>query len=200
MKKNISIITLFSACVMLTACSKTPESPVGFEDLSLVKLDGNRVGYWKLDDVENDSDLIVVGEFVSDAEQTIDYEYSSYFGKEIVTLTTSTNTLQISKVIKGDAKEGDRINVSQYYGVVDEQLISISDLTPMQNGDEWLFFLRKGTISDNYWCCGDSDGRYPVPSAENAPMPLSDSPDLGVYNEENFNRDIYNEIIEKYGI
>ena len=31
-------------------------------------------------------------------------------------------------------------------------------------------------------------------------MPLSDSPDLGVYNEEDFNRDIYNEIVEKYNI
>jgi len=191
MKKIITIISALAACAVMTACSSVSESTDKFTGLELVRLDGSRVVYETLSDIEEASGLIVVGEFVGEAEQ------GTY--KNTEDFIVSTGTLKVLKVIKGEVKEGDKIRINQFYGTVNDRLISLSDLTPMQAGDKWLFFL-KGSADEGYWCTGDSDGRYPVRSAENAPMPLSDSPDLGVYNEGNFNRDIYNEIVEKYDI
>lgn len=211
MKKIISIIAICAACVMLTACNRVSENindpeitekTTEFDNLKLIRPGmSDRIVFHNLDSLEDFSEIAVVGRFTGDAEQNITYEYSAYFEKDIVTDVVSYNNIEVTRVLFGDVNVGDNLKIGQYYGVTDGQLISFDELTPMQNGDEWVFFLRyEPEIEDSYWCCGDSDGRYPVKSADNAPMPLSDSPDLGVYNEENFNRDIYNEIVDKYDI
>lgn len=204
MKKITMIIAAVSVCLTLASCAEAPknhdEESRGFEDIELVRVHCDRAGYENLSKLEADSDLIVVGEFVGDAAQNVDYDYDVNFDKDIVVNVMSTGTLRISKVLKGNIEEGADVDVYQRCGIVDGRLITFSGLTPMQNGDEWLFFLKKGTGVDGYWCSSDTFGRYPVPNAENALMPLSDSPDLGVYNEEDFNGDIYDEIVEKYGI
>ncbi|MCX4355005.1 MAG: hypothetical protein OSJ43_02140 [Oscillospiraceae bacterium] len=203
MKKLISIITVFAACVTLTACSTADESSTAsdkYEGLELVRWHSDRVEYEDLAQLEKDSHMIVIGEFIGDDNQDTDYQYNAGFQKDLIINIRSTNTIRVSKVFKGDIEEGDCVDVHQRYGIADSRLISFSDLTPMQKGDEWLFFLRNSTDLNGYWCASDTFGRYPVPSVENEPMPLSDSPDLGVYSEQNFQRDIYNEILEKYDI
>ena len=185
MKKIVTIIALISACVTLTACNKTSESSEAwshsggdkFADLELAKGHCDRVVYEKLTELEVDSDLIVVGEFIGDASQNVDYAYDSTFDKDVVVNVTSTGTLRISKVLKGEIAEGDCVDIYQRYGIVDGRLVTFSELTPMQDGDEWLFFLKKSTGVDGYWCSSDTLGRYPIPSAENAPMPLFDNPE-----------------------
>lgn len=211
MKKIFSVFAACAVCAMLTACngatenadiSEPAEKALSFDNLKLVRSGmSDRMVFYDLESLENFSDIAVVGRFTGDAEQDITYEYNAFFGKDIVTNVVSYNNIEVTKVLFGDVNVGDELKIGQSYGVVDEQLISFDALTPMQNGDEWLFFLNfEPTLDNSYWCCGDSDGRYPVPNAENALMPLSDSPDLGVYNEEDFNRDIYNEIVGKYNI
>lgn len=201
MKKIISIIALLAACAAMTACNKTYESADRFAGLELFRPAANDrvVVFTNLSSLENACDLVVVGKFADDPVQT---EY--YFdpdNKKFLYNVISTCPIEISRVIKGDIETGDKINVLQRYGIVDDRLIVFDELTPMQKGDEWLFFLKYHSPLDGYWCWGDTDARYPTKnSSENAPMPLSDSPDIGVYNEENFNREIYNEIIEKYDI
>ena len=201
MKKITAIITVLAACAALTACNKVPENSHGFDDIKLVRTGvADRRVFEDLAALEEYVDLMVVGKIIDDSEQEERYHYSEFFGKDILYFVTSTNTIEIEKVLIGDAEIGDTLRIVQDYGIVDGDLITFSDLTPMQKGDEWLFFLKKESDSDVYFCAGDSDGRFPVPNAENEPMPLSDCPDLGVYDEQNFMWNTYNEILEKYDI
>ena len=203
MKKIISVIITCIICILtLTACNS--ESGGGYDDFSgleLVRLGmGDRAVYDRLDNLERASTVVVVGTFVEDAVQKADYQYNSYFNKDILVNVRSDNTIEVSKVLKGDVAVGDRLTVIQGYAVVDDRLVSESDLTPMVKGDTWIFFLKKSSKSDVFWCTGDSDGRYPVPGSKNRTLAISEYSDLGVYDEQNFKSEIYSEILEKYDI
>ena len=201
MKKITAIITVLAACASLTACNKAPGNVQSFDDIKLVRTGfADRRVFENLAALEDYVDLAVVGKFTGDSEQEERYHYSEFFGKDVLYFVTSQNTIEVEKVLIGDAEIGDTLQIVQDYGIVDGKLVTYSDLTPMQKGDEWLFFLKKETDLDVYFCAGDSDGRFPVPNAENEPMPLSDCPDLGVYDEQNFMWNTYNEILEKYDI
>ena len=207
MKKIILITVICSLCAMLTACSNVTESSGSsaensnmYADIKCVRgAEPDRVVFDDLESLEKEVDVIVVGEFIADSEQEVTSDYDEGFGKNIVTWVTSYNTIEVKKVLKGDVSVGDNLKIGQYYAVVDGDLITFSDLTPMQKGDKWLFFL-KGYEDGDYWCWGDSDARYPVPNTENAPMPFTDDHNLGVFSENDFNWNIYNEILEKYDI
>ena len=212
MKKFISIIAVIAACTALTACGKTTDSSDAssasqnmyeFSEMKLTRAGiTDRIVFTTLDELENFSNIAVVGKFIDDAEQEVEYEYSPAFEKDIITGVTSTNTIEVTKVLMGDVKVGDKLSIDQRYAVVDDELITFSELTPMQNGDEWVFFLRKRTNSDHYICSADSDSRFPTKNSasNNKAMILAESAELGVYNETDFNRDIYNEIVAKYDI
>lgn len=106
--------------------------------------------------------------------------------------------MKISKVIKGDIKAGDEIEVSQLYVVEDGILSSFSKMTPMIKGDSWLFFLVKSKRdnADHYEHVGDYHGRYPIPGVTNTALPYAF--DNGTYVPVDFREDIYSEILEKY--
>lgn len=195
MKKIISIIAALTVCLSLTACSKSPQTGP-FAGLELVDASGtlNRLHYDTLLSLEDISDVAVIGRFLDDSVQEIDYQNG------VVSDLTSFNTIEITKVLSGDVNVGDHLRIAQAYGVLDDRLISFSKLTPMQKGDEWIFFLRLSSVGEIYWCAGDTDGRYPIKNSSNEIMPLAESPELGVYNEADFNKTIYNELVEKYGI
>lgn len=214
MKKFISVIAIIAACTALTACGKTPNNSDAsyapensYEyDFSEMKLRRagitDRVVFTTLDDLEDFSHIAVVGKFIGNAEQEVEYEYAPNIEKDIITGVTSTNTIEVTKVLMGDVKVGDKLSIDQRYAVVDGELITFSDLTPMQKGDEWVFFLRKRTNSDHYICSADSDSRFPTKTSasNNRAMILAESAELGVYNEEDFNREIYNEVVLKYDV
>lgn len=81
----------------------------------------------------------------------------------------------------GEANVGDKLTVGQHYGIVDNRLITFCDLTSMQKGDEWIFFLKYSPELENYWCCGDTDGRYPTENAAgNGRMSLAENDRHGV--------------------
>ena len=199
MKKIISIITACIICILtLTACNTTAND---FSDLEVVRWgEGDRDIYSSLDMLEKYSNIIVVGTFIEDAVQEEEYRYNDYFKKDLLSWISSYNTIEVSKVIKGDVEVGDKITIIQGYGVVDDRLITLSDLTPMIKGDTWFFCLSCEEGSDIYWVTGDSDGRYPVPNSKNRTLAISEYSDLGVYDEQNFKSDIYSEILEKYDI
>lgn len=200
MKRLLTLITALALCASLTACNSSPETS-GFEGLELAKIHTDRITYNTLDSIESASDIAVIGEFIDEPVQNEKYTSLPAFDHEVISNVTSTSTLKISRVLKGDINSGDEIKVSVRYGVVDGQLITFSGLTPMQKGDEWVFFLKKQEGADVYWLCGDCDGRYPTKrSADNEIMPLSEAPELGVYDESDFNRAIYDELVKKYGI
>lgn len=211
MKRITTIIAAFAACAALTACSSTPQnSDVSvsqntdtFAGLKLKRAGiTDRVVFNTLDELERSSHIAVVGTFINDAEQEVDYEYDPYFKKDIIVDINSTNTIEVTKVLMGDVNVGDKLSIDQRYGVVDGELITFSKLTPMQKGDEWVFFLRKRSKSDHYICSADYDSRFPTKNSasNNDIMPLAEGAELGVYNEADFNDGIYKEIVEKYDV
>lgn len=201
-KTIVSAICACALCVSLTACSQTPkEIPKDFSGIELLKWgETDRRVYDDLETLEESSDLVVVGTFIEDSVQDLDYHYSEFFGKDILANVESINTIKVSRVIKGDVKEGDTVKIGQGYAVEDGQLITFSDLTPMVNGDTWVFFLSTANDCGYYWCTGDSDGRYPVSAVQNQSLAVSEYSALGVYDRQNFKDDIYSELVEKYGV
>lgn len=203
MKKIAALISAFILCVTLTACnSPSPsEIPDDFSGIELLRWgEVERQVYGTLEEIEEVCDLVVVGTFIEDSIQDLDYHYDDFFGKEIIGLVQSKNTIEVSQVLKGDAEPGDLLNISQGYAVENGKLISWSALTPMIKGDTWVFFLGELEGSGEYACIGDSDGRYPVSTAQNQTLTVSEYSELGVYDRKDFKDRIYNELVEKYGI
>lgn len=207
MKKIISVIAALAACVSLTACDGTTEAPDIYSDLELARTGCmNRIMPESLEELESYCDAVVIGEYIDDSVSDITYEYRAFFDKEVVVDIKSYNTIEVKQVLMGDVNVGDRLSTLQDSGVVDGKFYSFSELTPMIKDDEWIFFLAKDD-NDLYWVMCDSDGRYPTKnSAENnrrvtfKNAALSDSYQLGVFDEESFNRSIYDEIVEKYDV
>ncbi|MDE7229392.1 MAG: hypothetical protein K2N56_02825 [Oscillospiraceae bacterium] len=202
MKKITAIICTFALCASLAACSQTPkEIPKDFSGIELLKWgEADRWVYDDLETLEKASDLVVVGTFIEDPVQDLDYHYEEFFGKEIIGNVHSENTIEVLRVIKGDISVGDPVIVSQGYAVNDGKLITMSDLTPMVKGDTWVFFLSTANDCGYYWCEGDSDGRYPVSTVQNQSLEISEYSGLGVYKREDFKDKIYEELVEKYGV
>lgn len=199
-------VLLISALCALTFCacnSGKAHSEEEFSELELVQWgEGNRHIYYNLEEMENDSEIIVIGSFIGDAEQEEAYIYDSHFEKDVLSFVISKNNIEVLNVIKGNVEIGSSVTITQMYGVVDNQLVTDSKLTPMLSGDTWIFFLTENTGSrkGTYRCTGDNDGRYPVKNFSYGKNALTDNEDLGVYNKEDFREDIYNEILEKYDL
>ncbi len=198
MKKFLSILAILTVCLTFTACRGEKNR---FEGLKLVKSDKYFISLANsLEDLESYSDLIVIGEFIGDSEHCCE----RYSDNGALTEVVSSCPMKITKVLSGDAKVGDVVDVFQKEGIYNDTFISDSELTPMQNGDEWLFCLSRSSeerLPDGYWCVSDYKGRYPTSnSGSNEIICFSDRPELGVYNEEFFQEDLYNELVEKYGI
>lgn len=199
MKKVVSIILVAVISLMFSACSTASTDNNDFSGVELVEWgEVNRLKYFDLETIEKSSDVIVIGTFTDDARQEEKYLYDDHFYKDILIDVKSFNTIEVSQVLQGDVQVGDTLTVAQEYGVVDNRLLTYSELTPMMKGDTWIFFLYNNQQSGIYYCSGDSDGRYPVKNCEYARIALTDNEDLGVYDKKSFNEDIYNELLEKY--
>ncbi len=207
MKKLISVFAAIMACVILTACSETPKSseekPVAFAGIELTRTGiVDRITADTLEELEKYSDIAVVGEVIDDSVSDNAYNWSGYFGKEILTLPRSYNTIKVKQVLMGDVNVGDELKIEQLCGIDNGVLYSVSDLTPMVKGDEWVFFLLQDPDSGICGYTADCDARYPTKNsaAINSRLAFTDSYQLGVYDEANFNRNVYNEIVEKYDV
>ncbi len=206
MKKNISIIAALTTCITLTACNNEPAAQKSrFEGISIVRGHTDYISFTEsFSDVEKFSDFIVVGEFIDDSSVCYErYRHDDRFNKDLLVDIVSSCPMKITKVLYGDAKEGDVVNVLQQEGIHNDKFITLSPLTPMQKGDEWIFCLAYSNQEnyEGYWCIGDSFGRYPTKNASsNEIMCFSDYPELGVYEKSDFYEDFYNELVEKYGI
>lgn len=202
MKKIISIISALALCATLTACNKTGnETANDFSGIKVLRWGkADREVYHTLDQLERACSIAVVGTFIEDSVPDPDYHYDAFFGKEVIGSVISDNKIEVTQVLKGDVKAGDCLKIRQGYAIDNGELISRSDLTPMIKGDTWIFFLGCIEEADVYWCTGDSDGRYPVSTVQNQSIAISEYSELGVYNREDFKNEIYNEIVEKYGI
>ncbi len=171
MKKTIALIA--STAMLLTAAAgcgiknnDEKNSKPETSDIEVVHMEVDRIIYSDASKLAESADLIVIGEFIKDSEQELKYEFDPYFGKEVFSDVTSTNEISIKKVLKGSV-DSDTIKMSQRYGIDrTNRLITFSDMTPMEKGDQWIFFLIYDEPNDMYWASGDYTGRYPVPNDE----------------------------------
>lgn len=206
MKKLLTLITTLVLCVFLTACNTAEQNEKSrFEGMKFLRTSADGIKLSKtFDDVIELSDFIVVGEFIDDSEIVWEYQlHDDRFNKDVTVDVVSSCPMKITKVLYGDANEGDIVNVLQAEGVLGEVFMTRSMLTPMQKGDEWIFCLSRAKTHDlnGYWCVGESDGRYPSPNSDsNEIMCFSDYPDLGVYEESDFNSEFYDQLKAKFNI
>ena len=184
------------------------------ENIPVIQVEGDRRVYRTLDELEQFSQIAVIGEFVNDTEQDLDYQYDKEFGKDILVNATSHNEIKVLKVLKGDVPEGN-LKLSQRYGVENDprQLVTFSEMTPMEKGDRWIFFLYYDEIYDTWWCAGDYTGRYPILTdslkdlCKNAKKSNQDMQEaqkearpeeFGVYEQGMINLQLYCDLISKY--
>ncbi|MBD5103545.1 MAG: hypothetical protein HDT47_01625 [Ruminococcaceae bacterium] len=200
MKKfMISFLTL-SILVLFTSCSAS-EDTLEFSDLNFVQWgEGNYLQFFDLESLESYSEIAVVGTFIEDSTQEIKYKYMDVFDKEVVFSVKSFNEIEITKVLKGNVDVGDTLKICQEYAVVDDKFVTESALTPMMNGDTWIFFLEPSDNGEYYFCVGYSEGRYPVKDSVYKRIALTENENLGVFDEKDFKEEIYNEILEKYDL
>ncbi|MDE6578966.1 MAG: hypothetical protein K2K41_00330, partial [Ruminiclostridium sp.] len=160
------------------------------------------------------SQLVVMGTFTNDSGQETAETDIPDFRQDVSASRSnkyiSFNYLKVEKVLKGNGKvwAGDEIIITQPYTVVydisDEyNLYSFSQLTPMQKGDKWIYFLNPNTDypediwgDQSYSAVNDYEGRYPVPGEGNAPFKYKENVN-GVVAPAVFNQSIYNELGEQ---
>lgn len=194
----VAFLLIVCTLTMLTSCS-TSETTEAFSDLSLVKGgEHNRFPFYDLEQLERCSEIAVVGTFIEETTQETKYKYSDFFGKDILFTVKSFNTIEVTQVLKGNVNVGDTIKICQNYAVIEDRFVTDSALTPMMKGDTWIFFLEPNDNGEYYFCTSDSDGRYPVKDFSYARIALTENEDLGVFDESDFKKEIYEEILEKY--
>ncbi len=147
-------------CLFLIGCSQ--EESDGYERVQVMS---DYIMYETVEDMEKHADLIIVGTFIGDSRQEIYKEYDKRFEKEVLVDINTFMNVRIDRVIQGSANIEDIVEVVQSYGYVEEtkQMICFSAMTPMEEGTQWLFFLKKSNQGEMYYCVGDYTGRYPLP-------------------------------------
>ncbi|MBD5383809.1 MAG: M23 family metallopeptidase [Ruminococcaceae bacterium] len=143
----------------------------------------DRIVYDDLITLEEESDLIVFGEFVDDPHQCVDPEDNGYFDD---TLSYSYNKLKIDRVVKGDRIEGEEILICGNGIVHDGNFYYLCCFMPMVKGDKWIYFLRWNSDKNYYSTVGFEEARYPVPGFEDYAL------DKGVYG--GYKQSIYEDI------
>ena len=125
-----------------------------FDTVNYVKQEVDRIVYDTVEELDEASDLIVIGTFIEDAKK------ESFFDE------VSHSIISVDHALKGNTT--DTLKICQRYAYIKETntIVTCSELKPMIKGDSWLFFLKYDETNDCYWVTGDSDGRYPVPPAD----------------------------------
>ncbi|MCL2633735.1 MAG: hypothetical protein FWD34_04385 [Oscillospiraceae bacterium] len=171
-------------------------------ELEILRYHADRPVYFTLSELLAASDIVVIGEFSIDTVDVTTFRYSGYFEKEILDIVQSYNYITVIDVLSGDIIN-EPLKIIQGYGYEHEnKLVTHSEMLPMNKGDQWIFFLKRAEDSDLYYCVGDSEGRYPVPTAR-----ISDfddyvnglsAEDFGVYEDVYVKIELYREIVERF--
>lgn len=145
--------------------------------------------YSDFKDLEENSDLIVIGHFIEDAVEKSN---------------AHTNAFEITQVLKGST-ENDVIRIYQRYTVskYTKTIVAYSHLTPMEKGSEWICFLIcSDPENELYYHAGDTMGRYPLREIDQDKLMNNEYSvkEIGIYEAKDFRYDIYLELLEEYNI
>lgn len=145
--------------------------------------------YRDFKDLEENSDLVVIGHFIEDAVEKSN---------------ACTNSFEITQVLKGFT-DNDVIRIYQRYTVnkSTKTIVAYSALTPMEKGSEWICFLKCSDPEEMlYYHAGDTMGRYPFWEIDQDKLMNGEYSlkDIGVYEAKDFRYDIYSELVKEYDI
>ncbi len=200
--------------MVLCSCQKStmPESSTALKrsDYDVARSMSDYVyHYTELEEIEEASELIIVGTIIEESRQEMIRDYEPYFGKDVVVDGYRYVKVRIEKSYKGIYQAGDVIEVVQNLVYLDDiqRLFNKSPQLPLEIGDTWFMFLGEwkgayGIVCDYYGC-------YPLPEnlSSNAAsgMVQSDSSyenlvaeEFGVYEPEIIQLDLCKEILSKY--
>lgn len=205
MNKKLSFImaAAIAACALSGCNSDTAEEKqnraLQYEKCGFSKPEVDRVVYQSLGEVEEKAELIITARVVEeDALATKPCMYDPEAEAPVIVSIYSYCAVEITQVLKGSVKVGDKIIVGQSCGVYENSFYTVSDLTPLQIGDEWIFCLAPND-EGIYWCVGDSCGRFPLPEKTNyKALPFDAEEQLGVYEMSSYRSEIHKQILEKY--
>lgn len=143
------------------------------------------------DEVWDNSEFIVTGEFIDDTHQYIENaNYANEIGGR------SFNKFKVDKVFKGDIQPGQIIIIAQESFVINDTLYINDNLTPMIKGDKWLYCLSKsGGICNPR----GGNGRYPIPGSGNKSLDFTDGY-YGVYDTQYANKEVYERLLNELDI
>ncbi len=187
--------TLFAACTLIIFVEKKTSQ------MEVVNIVCDRIYYDSLFEVENDSTLIVeaVPKGVLGQKVTTSYDYE--FKRELPGSGYTQREIEVTKVYKGNVSVGETITFLQdYYLWTDQdnkkQLISITSLKPLEEGEKYLMFLHYEENMDSYIAVCDYQGVYPIKNLNGAKK----SDFSYIYSSQDISNlmPIYSEVQEKY--
>lgn len=193
---TLFILMIFSAC----------ESRVSTKNIATLSIETDRLyDAETLDELEGLSKYIVQGKFWDDAHEDLQSEAG------IIIFGATVSSFEITKVYKGNFKEGDVIKVVEKYYVEDDQgqktLIHHGNYMPSDVGKEYVLFFDNPPENTERWkdtytpICVEK-GRYPVLSPNTrAAVSVDDmtNEELNLdTGDSSLYREIYKDVIEKY--
>ena len=196
MKSKFKILVIFS--ILLTSCSRgnvketknTSESnKFGNHIIAEAKIDS----YRNLKDVEKETEIVVVGKKIKQNPSTI--QKNNGYVNGVFTISN----FKIEKVLKGDFKIGDIIDVFESAGIDEEtgKIYHIAGYEFMEKDTEYMLFLRHSQTDPWYMISGLKFGKISL-SGKKGDLRL-ELEKANYYTEEFENEDrIREEAIKKY--
>ncbi len=196
MKNKFKILVL--SFILLTSCSKeknkSTESNIrknqyGNHIIVEAKIDS----YRNLNDVENESEIIVLGKKTKQSPSKIQKDRGNVNGFYTI------SKFKIQEVIKGDFKAGDIIDIFESAGIDEEtgKIYHILNYELMETNTEYLLFLRRSETDSWYMISGLKYGKISL-SRKKGELRL-ELEKANEYLEEFETEDrIRNEAIKKY--
>ena len=191
---------MISGCSDSTSNSETSSLP---EDSSIDIIASTTfdVVFYDIDELIQEADVIMIGEYFEEGESKISYEDPVKKTRPHGVMTF--NTLKAIKVYKGEDKlENGTLPIYECYAYNTtpegkEQLLLHTSYVPMHKGDKAIFVLGYNKAQKRYGPF-EYEGRFPLPED------LGKKDDLGftngMYKEEQFNKEIYDKLIERFNI
>ncbi len=177
-------------------------------DIEIVNVATDRTIFDNLQQVEDDSTIIVEAITGKNLGQDVHTSYDYGFKKDIPDYGYTNWEVNVTKVYKGDVKAGDNLVLFQEYyiwtfGDGKKQLISSTSLKPAIKNKTYLLFLKYDDHLKGYWPVCDYEGMFAIPSddiKEKAKTGQIKQSDLDVYGSETLHNlvPIYSEVAEKY--
>ncbi len=202
-KKGWFIVSLVVVLCLLPGCSKAEATKIDISNLEEVPLISEWVVPSSLDFLEEHSQVMIVGKVLERMGTDVRDVDDSYLGG------ITTYRVEVQKVLNGTmANDVTEIRVIQPWWVEEgnkRQIVNMSHMRPLKEGDTWVFFLLSEPGVDGYSIAFDENGCWPLAYPELLqllqPGLVEKTPAITAYwrsyNNE-FDLSLYYAILEKY--